>query len=178
VQYIDELQDTITANQDLPRLPFGLKTPPYTHSTEFETLIGALLRSSTKRSPEGQCPVSFITATNTLGSCLVFSTPDGSEMEPLQTGTVALPGSGLGGMAGAPLHPLALGNVATLRRMLDGHAAKLGHIRIVGIGGVLDAAGYLRMRKIGASVVGVGTGLGLKGLKAFEKIEETLGGKW
>jgi dihydroorotate dehydrogenase (fumarate) len=167
-RYLDALQETIAAHAGLPRVPFGLKTPPYTHATEFQTLIDALVMSSTGPA-RGVCPVSFITATNTLGSCLAFKEDNIS---------FALPGAGTGGMAGAPLHPLALGNVATIRQMLDKYPRELGHISIIGIGGVLDAAGYTRMKAAGASVVGVGTGLGLKGVSIFEEIEKGLGGKW
>jgi dihydroorotate dehydrogenase (fumarate) len=169
--YLTALKDMIAASPDLPRVPFGLKTPPYTHSTEYHVLIDALVRSAAG-SPGGVCPVSFITATNTLGSCLAFSSDDSAP------GTFALPGPGTGGMAGVPLHPLALGNVATIRRTLDEHPVELGHIRIVGIGGVLDSAGYARMKAVGAAVVGVGTGLGLKGLDVFKEIENGIGGEW
>jgi dihydroorotate dehydrogenase (fumarate) len=92
VQYVDRLRHIIDATPDLPRIPFGLKTPPFTHSTEYEALIGSLEESAR----EGVCPVSFLTATNTLGSCMVFS----SSSDPF---TPALPGAGIGGMAGAPL---------------------------------------------------------------------------
>lgn len=66
----------------------------------------------------------------------------------------------------------------TLRRMLDERSASLGHISIIGIGGVLDVAGYRRMRAVGAAVVGVGTGLGRKGLRIFEEIEQGLARTW
>ena len=92
VEYIDALWVSIQAMPNLPRVPFGLKTPPYTHSTEFEALIGALEQSARR----GTSPVSFLTATNTLGSCMVFSSPT-------EPSGPALPGSGIGGMAGAPL---------------------------------------------------------------------------
>lgn len=62
--------------------------------------------------------------------------------------------------------------------MLDERSASLGHISIIGIGGVLDAAGYRRMKAAGAAVVGVGTGLGLKGLRIFEEIEQGLARTW
>ncbi|KAK3359037.1 hypothetical protein B0T25DRAFT_83737 [Lasiosphaeria hispida] len=174
VQYLEKLQNTIDLHHELPRIPFGLKTPPYTHSTEYQELISAL-ESSAESSVGGVTPVSFLTATNTLGSCLVIS-----DILEISAATFALPGYGIGGMAGAPLHPLALGNVATLRRMLDEdeRSGKLGHIRIIGIGGVLDVAGYHRMRKVGAAIVGVGTGLGLKGVGIFGEIETALGGQW
>ncbi|KAK3296785.1 uncharacterized protein B0H64DRAFT_372222 [Chaetomium fimeti] len=132
----------------------------------------------------GACPIAFITATNTLGSCLLFDpspaqnpNPPNPRMPP-----TVLPGHGIGGMAGAPLHPLALGNVATLRRMLDERPDKLGgsRVRLIGVGGVGDAAGYARMRAAGADVVGLATGLGLRGVGVFGEVERGLegGGMW
>jgi len=94
VQYIDHLRRFIDATPDLPRVPFGLKTPPFTHSAEYEALIDALEQSARG----GVSPVSFLTATNTLGSCMVF----------LSATELALPGAGIGGMAGAPLREILL----------------------------------------------------------------------
>ena len=111
-------------------------------------------------------PISFITATNTLGcSLLLSSDPD---LTPVLNSS---DGSGVGGLAGAPLHPLALGNVRALRRMCDGDAA-LKAIQIIGVGGVSDAAGFRRMKAVGASAVGVGTALGRKGVKVFGEISK------
>lgn len=164
-RYLAAIATVIAADAALPRIPFGLKTPPYTHAGQFETLVAAL-RAAAAAAGEA-CPVSFLTATNTLGSCLVL----GDGVDP------KLPGLGIGGMAGVGLHPLALGNVATLRRMLD-QADETRHIKIIGIGGVEDAAGYKRMRGVGASVVGVGTAIGRKGLAVFKEIESGLAGAW
>lgn len=152
-RYLSAIQSVVNEG-----VPVGLKAPPYTHAGDFSQLIMALA--------QGNCPVSFLTSTNTLGSCLVM-------------GETVLPGSGMGGMAGAPLHPLALGNVATLRRMLDEKTdAGLDRIQIIGVGGVSDAAGYRRMRSVGAAAVGVGTALGLKGVDVFGEIEDGLDSKW
>lgn len=140
----------------------GIKTPPYTYQTQFDELISALHKSSKRR-----CPISFITATNSLGSSLVLS---GSLSAVLNSST----GTGIGGLAGSALHPLALGNVATMRRMLDAHEL-LQHIEIIGVGGVSDAAGYQRMRTVGAAAVGVGTALGVEGVAVFERIWEKVG---
>ncbi|KAK3326437.1 hypothetical protein B0H66DRAFT_160275 [Apodospora peruviana] len=170
IDYLGALKAVLSEDDDLPRIPIGLKTPPYTYATQFETLVSALEASDPGENE--QCLVSFLTATNTLGSCLAFHT-DESALD-LGISIFALPGHGLGGMAGAPLHPLALGNVATLRRMTQERMEKLGHIRIIGIGGVLDAGGYQRMKAVGASVVGVGTGLGLKGVGIFEEMARDL----
>lgn len=111
----------------------------------------------------GGCPLSFITATNTLGSCLVFG-PDGTTPA-LRSAT----GEGIGGMAGSALHPLALGNVFTIRRMLNTNE-RLRYIALIGVGGVSDRGGYERMRSVGATAVGVGTALGREGVGVFEKI--------
>ncbi|ORY65078.1 uncharacterized protein BCR38DRAFT_457334 [Pseudomassariella vexata] len=160
-RYLAKIQQTIHESR-LPRIPYGLKTPPYTHEGQFETLVAALQATGYP------CDVSFLTATNTLGSCLVLSDTEGQPQ---------LAGSGIGGMAGAPLHPLALGNVATLRRLLD-RTEETSRVDIIGVGGVEDAAGYRRMRAVGAKAVGVGTALGRKGLGVFEEIETELAGAW
>ncbi|KAI1502649.1 dihydroorotate dehydrogenase [Biscogniauxia marginata] len=167
----------------LVRIPWGLKTPPYTHAGQFETLVGALLLASSAAENDASatststrpCPLSFLTATNTLGSCLVLE--EYQDQHP-STPKLKLAGAtGIGGLAGAPLHPLALGNVATLRRMLDAREATR-HVALVGVGGVGDAAGYRRMRSVGAAAVGVGTALGRRGVGVFAEIEEGLGGRW
>ncbi|KAF4457225.1 hypothetical protein F53441_789 [Fusarium austroafricanum] len=145
-----------------PSLPVGIKTPPYTHHGQFATLVETLRSAASS--------ISFITATNTLGSCLILKDED-NQPDP------QLPGTGVGGMAGPPLHPLALGNVSTLRKMLD-QVPELSHIRIIGVGGVRDGDGYRRMRAVGAYAVAVGTGLGKQGPGVFEGIEKDLKGMW
>lgn len=133
----------------------GIKLSPYTHSTQYSALISFLLAVT-------PCPLAFITSTNTLGSCLFLS-------DSLAPAIRSEKGTGIGGLAGDALHPLALGNVRTLRGMLDMHES-LKRIGIIGIGGVSDGAGFRRMRAVGAEVVGVGTALGKEGVEIFEKI--------
>ena len=146
-----------------PTLPIGIKTPPYTHNGQFCTLIAALRTVASS--------LSFITATNTLGSCLILESNLAGDFKP------QLPSSGLGGMAGPPLHPLALGNVRTLRHLLD-EAPELVHVQIIGVGGVSDGDGYRRMKNVGASAVAIGTALGRQGPAVFEKIEHEIKGIW
>lgn len=67
------------------------------------------------------------------------------------------------------MHPLALGNVKTIRKLLDQHD-ELKHIDIIGVGGVQDFAGFERFMNIGAAAVAVGTALGKEGVGVFEKI--------
>ncbi|TVY42701.1 putative dihydroorotate dehydrogenase A (fumarate) [Lachnellula subtilissima] len=148
-----------------PCLHVGIKTPPYTYPGQFHGLISALEEGSASEKPgSSSCPISFITATNTLGSCLVLR----------DDGTAALGsvgGLGIGGMAGEALHALALGNVKTIRGMLDASAyAEIRGMGIIGIGGVSDAAGFARMRSVGAAAVGVGTAFGREGIEVFGKI--------
>ncbi|CAK7239387.1 MAG: dihydroorotate dehydrogenase [Sporothrix thermara] len=165
LSYLTAIQGAIAATAEATgmRIPVGFKTPPYTHAGQFDVLIDAL-KTSASSAGDGVCLISFLTATNTLGSCLVMTDPTGTGAVP------ALAAGGIGGMAGAPLHPIALGNVATLRKRLDADPAVLGHIRIVGAGGVSDAAGFGRMKSVGAYAVGVGTGLGIHGVEVFGKI--------
>ncbi|KAM0541884.1 hypothetical protein ACHAPJ_013030 [Fusarium lateritium] len=146
-----------------PALPIGIKTPPYTYHGQFAELISALRMAASS--------LSFITATNTLGSSLILQGGVTDTLSP------QLPGTGIGGMAGPPLHPLALGNVSTLRKMLD-QVPELSHIQIIGVGGVRDGQGYRRMRAVGAYAVAVGTGLGKQGPGVFERIEGDIKGKW
>ena len=147
----------------------GIKTPPYTYQTQFNEIIGSLLEP-VQNDIYKICPISFITATNTLGNCLVLSEAALPPNSPTTVPAInSSTGTGIGGLAGSALHPLALGNVATLRRMLDAHK-ELKHIEIIGVGGVSDAAGYKRMRGVGASAVGVGTALGVEGVSIFKKI--------
>lgn len=142
-----------------PAIPIGIKTPPYTYEGQFTSLIERLVPAASS--------ISFITATNTLGSCLILEQDAGSNLIP------QLPNLGVGGMAGPPLHPLALGNVSNLRRFLD-RAEGLRHIDIIGVGGVRDGDGFRRMRAVGASAVAIGTALGKQGVKVFERIERDI----
>lgn len=118
---------------------------------------------ATKSSEPGEGSViDFITCTNTLGSSLVLS-------DALEPALASEAGTGIGGLAGAALHPLALGNVATFRKLLDQHE-DTENIMVIGVGGVEDQAGFARMRKVGAEAVACATSLGRYGVSAFEKI--------
>ncbi|KAF2794898.1 FMN-linked oxidoreductase [Melanomma pulvis-pyrius CBS 109.77] len=158
-------------------VPIGIKTPPYTYHDQFKHMIDALLASTKETEPHGiDCPISFITATNTLGSSLLLtpaSSAGSHSTNMFQHTLKSATGAGIGGLAGAPLHPLALGNVYTIKRLLSQHK-ELENIQIIGVGGVEDADGYQRMRAVGAAAVGVGTALGRKGVKIFEEIGKGL----
>ena len=164
VQAISEAKQ-LASHTDGKTLHVGIKTPPYTYGGQFQNLMRVLEESCAF---PGGCPISFVTATNTLGSCLVLD----------EVGECALGsanGMGIGGLAGNALHPLALGNVKTIRRSLDESLCEeLKRVVVIGIGGVSDSAGFKRMSKVGAGAVGVGTALGREGVGVFEKIAKGL----
>ncbi|KAK7193558.1 hypothetical protein DPSP01_000113 [Paraphaeosphaeria sporulosa] len=160
-------------------VPIGIKTPPYTYHDQYQAMIDALLGSAKAEPAHLPCPISFITATNTLGSSLLLhpiAEPTASSPAPHEYYHHVLNsanGTGIGGLAGAPLHPIALGNVYTIKGLLFQHD-ELSQIQIIGVGGVEDAEGYKRMRAVGATAVGVGTALGRKGVQAFADIAKGL----
>ncbi|KAH9046445.1 hypothetical protein EDB84DRAFT_1466524 [Lactarius hengduanensis] len=164
-----------------PTLTIGLKLPPYVYSTQFDDLVGCIATYS-RPDPSDDSrrlnPFAFLTSTNTLGQTLLFA--EQAAPAPLSVvadsdggaapAVFALP-TGLGGMAGEALHPLALGNVYTLRRLLDAHAdTSLCDISIIGVGGVTTREAHARMRKAGAAVVACATVLVREGVSVFEKL--------
>lgn len=157
--YLTALQTTLRKlNLGEKALPVGIKIPPFTYQNQYDELLNGLRQAV----ENGQnLPIGFITSTNTLGSSLL-----------LQQGKAVLnseAGSGIGGMAGTAIHALSLGNVYTLRQMLQSEPA-LSHLQIIGVGGVNDTAGFERMRTVGADFVGVATALGVKGIGVFAEI--------
>jgi dihydroorotate dehydrogenase (fumarate) len=158
-EYISALQSMSTESSK--KIPIGIKTPPYTNPENFAIVKKALL-ACVSDSNSSALPITFITATNTLGSCLLV---DDLFSPALSSADM----TGIGGLAGSPLHPLALGNVRLLRSMLDSERGLKG-IKIIGIGGVSDAAGFQRMKSVGAEIVGVGTALGSIGIGVFKEI--------
>ena len=161
----------LTKSGGVTQIPVGIKIPPYTYSEQFEGLVGVLVESvqNSMKPVYLPSPISFITAVNTLGSSLLLSDGESTAKPALKSAN----GTGIGGLAGAPLHPLALGNVATLRRLLDQSASEeLKGIVVIGVGGVENKAGFERMRSVGAGAVGVGTALGRKGVAVFGEIGE------
>ena len=155
-----------TRERCAPTVPIGIKCPPYTYLAQFENLIMALVKSC-ETNHELSCPISFITATNTLGSSLLMDSVDDVHHQYATLGSAS--GEGIGGLGGTAIHPLSLGNVRTLRRLLDEHP-ELCTIDIIGVGGVKDAAGVARMKAVGAKAVALATALGREGIQVFEKI--------
>ena len=150
-------------------LSIGLKLPPYVYKDQISEVIAGIKSLSTP-SDDGTVnnPVAFLTCTNTLGNSLLFSD------QAITTGhqLFAVP-TALGGLAGDPLHPLALGNVFTFKNLISSQEAKdtgISHIKIIGVGGVTSREAAMRMRNAGAVAVGCATLFGKEGVRAFEII--------
>lgn len=165
LEYLEAIGDSKStyrgrmSDESVPRV--GIKLPPFTYSAQFETVIKCL-RQVQSSEPGGGSVIDFITCTNTLGGALVLD-ESGAPVLNSEAGT------GLGGLAGAALHPIALGNVATFRKLLDQHD-DTRDVMVIGVGGVEDKAGFDRMRKVGASAVACATALGRHGVDVFERI--------
>ncbi len=76
----------------------------------------------------------------------------------------ALEGIGPGGLSGAPLHERALGTVARL------HELTSGTLPIIGVGGIVDAAGARAMFDAGATLIELYTGLVYEGPRVVRRI--------
>ena len=174
-EYLSELQRAGSGNGGASQAPIkiGIKTSPFTYRDQFMTLIDALLATT---GGGLECPIDFITATNTLGNCLVMHESD--KAMGFSPALASAAGNGIGGAGGAAIHSISLGNVCTLRSLLNQYEP-LRHIAIIGTGGVSDYSGFGRMRSVGASVVAVGTACGKEGNEVFHKIanELTVAGK-
>jgi dihydroorotate dehydrogenase (fumarate) len=165
-EYLDAISDSkatyrgrMAGPESVPRV--GVKLPPYTYSTQFEMVVAALAAAKSSEPGEGSV-VDFITCTNTLGNSLVLT-------DELKPALKSESGTGIGGLAGAALHPLALGNVASFRRLLDQSEDTKG-ILVIGVGGVEDKGGFDRMIAVGAGAVACASALGRFGVGVFEKI--------
>ncbi|HHW7578754.1 TPA: dihydroorotate dehydrogenase [Mannheimia haemolytica] len=157
--YLNALQTTLEKlNQGENALPIGIKIPPFTYQNQYDELVKGLLQAVENGE---NLPIAFITSTNTLGSSLLLNA--GKAVLNSEVGT------GVGGMAGTAIHALSLGNVYTIRQMLD-QEPKLKHLQIIGVGGVNDKAGFERMKSVGADFVGLATALGVKGIGVFKEI--------
>jgi dihydroorotate dehydrogenase (fumarate) len=149
---------------ELTTVALGVKLPPYTFMGQFKAALEAIKASKGNQYDSRHTAIDFVTTTNTLGSSLLLD-EGGSALLASEAGT------GIGGLAGAAIHPLSLGNVATLRRLFDADS-QTKDIYIIGVGGVEDAAGYARMRAAGAGAVACASALGRYGVDVFRRISE------
>jgi dihydroorotate dehydrogenase (fumarate) len=154
-------------------LTIGLKVPPYTYETQFAALVSATWRSRTDHG------VAFLTSTNTLGSGLVFH----DEVEDDGMFGFAVP-TGTGGLGGATIHPLSVGNVSKLVSLLESPSMRTKHklsaetageaenegIVVFGVGGINSGKTLKHFLAAGAVAGEVATAFGVEGIGIFERI--------
>lgn len=130
--------------------PLGVKLPPYFDLAHFDEMAAIL----------NKYPIKYVNCINSVGNGL-FINPD--------TDTVLIkPKTGFGGIGGRYIKPVALANVwAFHQRLRD-------DIAIIGTGGVENGQDVYELILAGATMVQVGTQLGLEGPEAFDRLNEEL----
>ncbi|KIJ45099.1 hypothetical protein M422DRAFT_167156 [Sphaerobolus stellatus SS14] len=157
-----------------PTLTIGLKLAPFVHAGQFKGVVDLLgsISSEGEQGTKSNC-ISFLSCTNTLGSSVLFTeqtiSPEAEASSVFAVPTVT------GGLAGEPIHALALGNVYSFKKLLSEHPdPSLQRIVLIGIGGVSSKEAVKRMRRVGASVVECATALGIHGVGIFKELNEGL----
>ena len=149
--YPEEVDKFLTGlDERIGNIPVGLKLPPYLEDVYFDKMTEVLLRHKVK----------FISTINTVGNALVI---DGEKESVL-----IKPNFGRGGLAGDWIKPVALNNVNSFFRRLN------GQISIVGIGGVRTGKDAFEFLLAGADSVQVGSAFAQEGYPIFEKIHTEL----
>ncbi|EIW86356.1 FMN-linked oxidoreductase [Coniophora puteana RWD-64-598 SS2] len=158
----------------------GVKLPPYTRADDVRAVVRALERVA----GGGVCPVAWLVCTNTVGNAVLFGEEtcppraDGSSATNTNTFSpspdetaAAPPRSGPGGLGGAAIHALALGNVVAFRAALDASSVQsVRDVVVVGAGGVDGPEARRRMVSAGAGAVECASVLGWEGVGAFARI--------
>ena len=130
--------------------PYGLKLPPYFDPVHID-LVSDIIESHPN--------IVFLTCINSVGNVLHIDIDTES--------SVIIPKSGLGGLGGDYILPIALSNVYQFKK-------RLPHIDIIGCGGIRSGEDVFKHILVGATFVQIGTHLNQKGLGSIERIVEEL----
>lgn len=133
-------------------LPLGIKLAPYFDGPHFDQ-AAAIINKHAGR-------IAYVVTMNTIGNCLTVDTET-------ESATIA-PKGGFGGLAGGFAKPIALANVAQLRKRLA------DQIDIVGVGGVASGDDAFQLILCGAKAVQVATTHWLEGPDCFDRIAHEL----
>eukprot|EP00656_Telonema_subtile_P016651 TRINITY_DN18818_c0_g1_i1.p1 TRINITY_DN18818_c0_g1~~TRINITY_DN18818_c0_g1_i1.p1 ORF type:complete len:430 (+),score=96.07 TRINITY_DN18818_c0_g1_i1:131-1291(+) len=133
-------------------LPLGIKLAPYFDGPHFDA-AAAIINAHKDR-------IGYVVTMNTIGNCLVLDVETES--------AVIAPKGGFGGVAGGFAKPIALAQVAQLRKRLD------PSIDIVGVGGVTSGSDAFELILCGAAAVQVATTHWLEGPGCFDRIASEL----
>lgn len=130
--------------------PYGLKLPPYFDPIHIN-LVGDIVDSHPN--------IVFLSCVNSVGNVLHI------DMDTEKS--VIVPKSGLGGLGGDYILPVALSNVYQFKK-------RLPYIDIIGCGGIRSGEDVFKHILVGATFVQIGTHLNRKGIGCIERIEEEL----
>jgi dihydroorotate dehydrogenase (fumarate) len=133
-------------------LPLGIKLAPYFDGPHFDQAAAIINRHAGR--------IAYVVTMNTIGNCLTVDSKT-------ESATIA-PKGGFGGLAGGFAKPIALANVAQLRKRL------VDEIDIVGVGGVASGDDAFQLILCGAKAVQVATTHWLEGPQCFERIAREL----
>lgn len=128
------------AQQFGKRVPLLIKVAPNLDAQQIESIVSSLR----------VLPVDGVIATNTSSDLQKFA----HELPPNQ----------LGGLSGAPLHPLSMAVIAQLRSALG------PDYPIIGVGGITSAESALQTLRAGANLLQIYTGFALQGPLLIEQI--------
>ena len=133
------------------KIPLAVKLPPYL-DPELVAQIGALIQVSA---------VAVVVTINSVGNCLVIDAKSRS--------TKIRGKSGFGGLSGAMIKPIGLGNVRLFHEFFGASGPQ-----IIGVGGVQSAEDVLEYILAGASAVQIGTSFLTGGIETFARIKQEL----
>lgn len=141
--FVTRLWSTIIA-QELDRVNLSFKLPPFLDPEQLRTFIWyAMMRP----------PNPIFTVMNTVPSAYSLEADK----------KVITSGSGLAGMGGPAIKPIALGQIVQVRRIFTKSP-------IIGVGGINSGQDVVDFQSVGAVVVQVGTAYINQGERIFEKI--------
>lgn len=140
-----ELNKTLNMIEEVYKLGYGLKLPPYFDPHHWDMVSNILLKHN----------IEFIVCINSLGNGLVYDK---------NLRTAIKPKNGLGGIGGPSIKPFGLSNVREFYRRLG------NKISIVGCGGITSSEDVREYIHSGASACQVGTYLYEHGLQVFKAL--------
>mmetsp|Transcript_18602 Transcript_18602/g.25792 ORF Transcript_18602/g.25792 Transcript_18602/m.25792 type:complete len:337 (-) Transcript_18602:154-1164(-) len=150
-EQMDEVLRAVTSHPDFDAKPLGVKLAPYLDLTQFKHAADILNKYS---------GIKYVVVCNTMGSALAVDWE--------KERACLAPRGGLGGLAGAFIKPVALGNCRMLRTLLR------PSIDLVGCGGISSGRDAFEFILCGAAAVQIGTTHWVEGPQCFERIASEL----
>ncbi|MBW2976847.1 dihydroorotate oxidase [Candidatus Woesearchaeota archaeon] len=129
-------------------IPMGVKVPPYLDPVFLKKIAGTFLK----------CKIDFVTCVNSAGNSLIIDAKKEKRVIAPE----------YGGLTGASIKPIALGNISLYHRLFK------GKIPIIGVGGIFSGEDAFEHLLAGASAVQLGTAYLREGPAVFRRIDKEL----